>query len=507
MVPGTTLAVLLAGAFTSPAAAADVDLLSAAHVELRGGPAELAGGPLAPAGDVNGDGRADVIVGAPSASANDKTQSGSAYVVFGRPSWAPMDLTAIGTGGFRIDGAAYDAAGTSVAAAGDVNGDGRDDVIVGAPGSNRNGRRDAGAAFVVFGKASTTGVRLSALGKLGFRIDGATAQDFTGSAVAGLGDVDGDGFDDVAAGSPGLDAPGRAQAGGVQVVLGSASTAPVDLAAPGSRASLLTGSAAGEWVGGALSSGDVDGDGAPDLIAGVSQASHHGRPQSGSAYVVYGAALGRPIDLAGLGADGLVIDGGEDHGWLGASVAGAGDVDGDGYGDVLAGAPKSAPGGRDFAGSAWLVRGGPAGGVVDLAVSPGRAIRFDGQRGGRTNGGDELGTDVSAAGDVDGDGLADVMIGAPWYEVPGRWAAGAAYLVRGGTPFGSTVAVNDAPAGVTRFLGAAAGDRTGGAVSAAGDLDGDGERDLLIGAPFADRDGRTDAGIVHMIAGRDLLTP
>jgi FG-GAP repeat len=376
-------------------------------------------------------------------------------------------------------------------------------VIVGAPGSNRNNRRDAGAAFVVFGRPSTTAVRLSALGKQGFRIDGARALDFNGSAVAGVGDVDGDGLADVATGATGTDVSGRDQAGSVSVVLGSASTAPVDLAAPGPRATLITGSAGFEWAGGALSAGDVDGDGRPDLVIGASHAGHHGRPSAGAAYVVFDSALGGPVDLADLGARGLTIDGPRNGDWLGASVAAAGDVDGDGFGDVLVGAPKADPGGRLFAGSAWLVHGGPNGGTIDLAASPQLAVRFDGQRGGDTAGGDELGTSVSAAGDVDGDGLADVLIGAPWSEVPGRWAAGAAFLVQGGVAFGSVLGVGDGDPRVTRFLGAQAGDRTG-TVGAAGDLDGDGAADLLVGAPFADRSGRPDAGVVHLIGGASL---
>jgi hypothetical protein len=494
----TALAIVVAAPAVATAKP-DVDLLAAGHPQFLGEAATLAGEALAPAGDVNGDGRDDVVVGARYTSANDRPRSGSAYVVFGRPGLDAIDLAALGTSGFRIDGAAYDEAGTSVAGAGDVNGDGRDDVIVGAPGSNRNSRRDAGAAFVVFGKASSGAVRLSALGKQGFRIDGARAMDFNGSSVTGLGDVNGDGLADVATGATGIDTAGRDQAGGAHVVLGSASTAPVDLAAPGTRATQITGSAPAEWAGGALSSADVDGDGIRDLIIGANSAGHRGRSSSGTAYVVFGSALGGSIDLAALGARGLTIDGPSAGDWLGASVAGAGDVDGDGFEDVLAGAPKADPGGRLFAGSAWLIRGGPDGGALDLAASPERAVRFDGQRGGSVNGGDELGTHVSAAGDVDGDGLDDVLLGAPWFEVPGRWAAGAAYLVQGGVPFGSVLAVNDGDPRVTRFLGAQAHDRTG-TVSAAGDLDGDGATDVLVGAPFAARDGRADAGVVYRLA-------
>ena len=162
---------------------------------------ELSGRSVAGAGDVNGDGFADLIVGAYLADPNG-TNSGASYVVFGTASGfsSSLDVSALdGANGFRIDGAAAsDFSGISVAGAGDVNDDGFADLIVGAYLADPNGT-NSGASYVVFGTASgfSSSLDVSALdGANGFRIDGAAAVDESGFSVAGAGDVNGDGFAD-----------------------------------------------------------------------------------------------------------------------------------------------------------------------------------------------------------------------------------------------------------------------------------------------------------------------
>src|SRR5215212_9471303 len=176
------------------------------------------------AGDVNGDGLADLIVGASPAD-NNGTDSGSAWVVFGKASPDPVDLAALGNGGFRIDGAAAgDELGKAVAGAGDVNGDSRADVVVGAFGT---GATDKGAAYVIFGKTDASTVSAAALGNAGYAIAGPANNAGVGDSVAGGRDINGDGASDVVVG-----ASGSSQA---WVVFGKSSSSTVDLNALGTQ--------------------------------------------------------------------------------------------------------------------------------------------------------------------------------------------------------------------------------------------------------------------------------
>ena len=225
----------------APVASADgpIDLLTAANVRIDGPlPSDLAGVSVAAAGDPNNDGIDDVIVGASNADINGSS-SGSAYVVYGQATPATVNLASLGNGGFRIDGPlADDLAGTSVAAAGDPNGDGIDDVIVGAGGADNNGRSNSGSAYVVYGQSAADPADLN-LGTLtttntgrGLRIDGQAVDDGAGgnvSSVAAAGDINGDGTDDVIVGARRADNNSRLDSGSAYIVYGQSTADPADL--------------------------------------------------------------------------------------------------------------------------------------------------------------------------------------------------------------------------------------------------------------------------------------
>ena len=155
-----------------------------------------------------------MIVGFPFYDAGQREDSGAAFVVFGKATPAPVDLASLGNRGFRIDGArAGDLAGASVAALGDVNFDGRADLLVGAEQADNNGRKDSGSAYVVYGKKDTRAVDLRALRSAGARIDGEVADDLAGWSVAPAGDVNGDKRPDVLVGAHASDGNGRHQSG------------------------------------------------------------------------------------------------------------------------------------------------------------------------------------------------------------------------------------------------------------------------------------------------------
>ena len=395
------------------ASATTVDLaeLGQRGFRIDGAADDEAGDSVARAGDVNGDGRSDVVVGASGAD--------SAYVVFGKADTQSVDLASLGSGGFRIGG---DGAGASVAGAGDVNGDGRRDVLVGAPFADKNERRDSGSAYVVFGKADTQSVDLASLGSGGLRIDGAAAGDGAGASVAGAGDVNGDGRSDVLVGAWLADNHGRRGSGSAYVVFGRANTKSVDLASLGSGGFRIDGAIDGDHVGEtAAGVGDVNGDGRPDVLV-----SANGRRDPGSAaYVVFGKADRRSVDLFSLGQRGFLIGGVVVNGGV-VAVAGAGDVNTDGRPDVLVGAWLADNHGRRNSGSAYVLFGKVYRRGVYLPLLGGDGFRIDGAAAYNY-----AGSSVAGAGDVNGDGRADVLVGAPYGDNNGRGNSGSAYLVFG----------------------------------------------------------------------------
>ena len=281
-------------------------------------PGDRSGFSLAGAGDVNGDGFADVIVGARGADPNG-VATGSSYVVFGGASGfgAAISLSSLdGSNGFRLDGAAFgDTSGISVASAGDVNGDGFSDLIVGAPGTGPYGT-NSGSSYVVFGKGPSSGsfaatLNLSTLdGSNGFRLDGAPDEE-SGYSVASAGDVNGDGFSDVIVGAPGGGFYGTGS-GSSSVVFGKGSKFPGQFNLSrlnGANGFRLDGVAGVIQTGLSVSgAGDVNGDGFADVIVATKYAQPHGT-HSGSSYVVFGRTPDGPRTRAGSAA-GQYISGG-----------------------------------------------------------------------------------------------------------------------------------------------------------------------------------------------------
>lgn len=240
-------------------------------------------------GDVNGDGRPDMVVGSPGYGGG-ALPIGSAHVVFGKTTTGTVDLTTVATSGlgYEFRGDTGDQAGISVSSAGDVDGDGRPDVLVGAFTGTAGGRSQSGRTYVVYGKPTASRLDAGSLGDAGYVINGAVAGDHAGSAVAGLGDVSGDGVPDAVIGAPDADPAGRSAAGVVYVVFGQrGSQAPIDLASLGTAGYVVRGATAGDQAGYAVAgAGDFDGDGIAEVALTASGASPNGRTGAGQHYVI-----------------------------------------------------------------------------------------------------------------------------------------------------------------------------------------------------------------------------
>ncbi|MCF2873045.1 FG-GAP-like repeat-containing protein, partial [Octadecabacter sp. G9-8] len=392
--------------------------------------------------------------------------------------------------GFVINGVSEDdVSGFSVSGAGDVNGDGLDDVIVGATRDDPNGE-DSGASFVVFGKSDGTAVDLSDIenGLGGFVINGVAKDDFSGWLVSGAGDVNGDGLDDLIVGAYGDD-PNGGGSGASFVVFGKSDGTAVELSdiENGSGGFVINGVAEGDGSGWSVSgAGDVNGDGLDDLIVGARGDDPNG-DASGASFVVFGKSDGTAVELSDIesGIGGFVINGVAEDDSSGISVSGAGDVNGDGLDDLIVGARGDDPNG-DASGASFVVFGKSDGAVVELSD-------IESGLGGFVINGvatyDQSGVSVSGAGDVNGDGLDDLIVGALGDDPNGDYS-GASFVVFGKSD-GTAVELSGIESGIGGFVinGVAEGDRSGWSVSGAGDVNGDGLDDLIVGAYCDDPNG------------------
>lgn len=323
------------------------------------------------AGDFNGDGKADIILGARQASPGGRTWAGSAYVIFGKANgWgASFNLTTLnGVNGFKIEGvSASDYLGHSVSTAGDLNGDGNDDLVLGAYNATSSGFKGAGTAYVIFGKAGnwTGSFSLSSLNGInGFTIGGLAIDDHLGYSVSTAGDLNGDSKAELILGAFWADPGARSQAGVAYVIFGQANgwTASYNLASlNGANGFRIEGLKTVDSLGCSVSTaGDLNGDNKADLVIGACEAYPFGRTSAGAAYVIFGKATawGSNFNLASLnGANGFKIEGPTAYGWLGASVSTAGDFNGDGVDDLVLGAYENNSGSSNATGTVYVVFG------------------------------------------------------------------------------------------------------------------------------------------------------
>ena len=351
-------------------------------------PGDTFGGAIAGVGDQNGDGMADLIVGAYQSDVGG-LDAGRAYVFHGG---RKIDVKAHAAFGAQ---AAGDLFGVSVACAGDVNKDGFPDIVVGAHENDAAGA-NAGRAYIYFGGPAGDN-------KPDVTLTGEAAGDAFGYSVAGAGDVNGDGYADVIVGA--YENSTRADGAGRAYVYygGSRMDATPDL--------VFSGQAGGDYFGISVAgAGDVNRDGYADVVVGAYECDIGGT-DAGRAYVFYGGP--RSDDRANL-----IFTGASAGDSFGFSVAGAGDMNRDGYADVIVGAYHNDAGGSD-AGRAYVFFGGAKPDDRPDLILTGEAA------------GDAFGYSVAGLGDANGDGFSDVIVGAYGNDAGGS-AAGRAYIYFGG---------------------------------------------------------------------------
>jgi len=482
---------------------------------LIGGRAVFYGGQLGDgaaaiiAGDFNGDGASDIVFGAPLADGpGDARPEGGEVYFFPGPFHAGDERdVARGEQRLTIYGAdAGDLLGRSMAA-GDVNGDAVDDIVLGAPAGDgpAEDRQDAGEVRVVFGSAAL-GVGVDELDLARDDADaaiyGADDNDRAGYAVLAE-DVSGDGTDDVIIGALWADGPaeGRPEGGEVYVVFGSMALAGGRDMKSQAPDVVVYGAAAGDWLGEEVSAGDINGDGRQGLVLPATFATglRDETAAAGQTYVIL-APPGPQIDVAGVQQYLTVygIDAGDQFG----HSLGTGDANGDGFADILLAAVSSSGSGNQarLAGEAALVLGrelaaGNDPPTVDLADGGAATVIYG------ASPGDRLGRSA-AAGDVNGDGIADLLVAAPGGdgEDASRNNAGEIYIILGSPSLPGVIELSRGGADAV-LLGQDIDDTLGSEVSGkpallVTDVDDDGRGDVLAGAPRGDGpDGaRTDAG-------------
>ena len=431
---------------------------------------DYAGRMVADAGDVDGDGLDDVLVGAPY---NGSSRQGAAYLFLAKNlgSESTLDLR---DADYKFEGIEVnDYAGMSMSSAGDVDGDGLADILIGT--------YDAGA-FLVLGKSLGSENTLS-LADADFRFEGEESIDRPGFKLDGAGDVDGDGLGDVLISSPG-NGEGGSGAGAVYLVLGASLSTPGAFSLADADYKFMGEVELGNAGWSVAFAGDVDGDSLSDVLVGSNT-------EIGTVHLFLSSSLPSGGTLPLSSADYLFeSEFAADR--LGWSVDAAGDMDGDGLGDLVFGAYSNDEL-IDGGGAIYVVLGGSLGGVSTIGMADADYKFLGKQKWIYT------GHSVAGAGDLDSDGLDDLLIGVP-EDHGGGEDSGAVHVLLGSVlTQASSNLLQDVSA---KLVGESSSARLGIAVCSAGDVDGDGVPDVLMGA-YGEDEGGDYAGAGYLIFGGD----
>jgi hypothetical protein len=454
----------------------NMDLKDAAFASFLGErPNSRSGTSVAGLGDVNGDGIDDIIIGA-----SDDNEwgmlSGQAYLFLGGPFGLKRGLS-LSEADASFYGNQDGLAGFSVAGAGDVNNDGLNDILIGSY-NDPDGALQAGKAYLIFGKR--TGWEMdTSLSSASASFMGTMPHMQCGFSVAGAGDVNKDGFDDILIGS---------KLGRVYLFFGKASGWTQNRQLPTADVS-FTEEGPVEGIGDSVAgAGDVNGDGYEDILLGA-PLNDENAPDSGQTYLILGRSGPWLPDVLLTNADASFL-GESENDRSGISIAGGGDVDGDGYDDIVIGADGHSQVAM-HGGKSYIIFGRSSGWSMDTRLS-GPVVSFMGD-----DEGDQIGNPLSSAGDLNMDGLDDILISSPFNGENGV-QSGKVHLIFGRrTGWGVNVSISKANAS---FMGETGGDNAGSSLAAAGDVDGDGLNEIVLGAKHRS-EGENLAGKTYLVKG------
>ncbi|MGL5064360.1 MAG: VWD domain-containing protein, partial [Microcoleus sp.] len=453
-------------------------------------------------GDINGDKIDDIIVGSFGADPNNVNAAGKSQVIFGdRKFPASVNLSQLnGQNGFTLNGTDTEGfSGRSVSDAGDINGDGIKDFIIGAFAAPVGGQNNVGKTYIVFGtnKGFPANFNLANLnGNNGFAVTGTNTFDYAGLFATGISDINGDRIDDILISAPG---PLGGTPGKSYVIYGRTTgfSPNINLAQINGNSGFVINGIDGNSSGTA-SSGDINGDGIPDLVIGADGGTTSGGVNAGKTYVIFGqqGAFFGSVNVPELnGTTGFVIAGLGTEERSGISLTATGDLNGDGYKDLVIGAPDASAGDRINAGKTYIVFGKAS--AFPAIVNP---AELNGSNGLTIYGFDvegSAGNAVSYAGDLNKDGFDDLLIGTPGANSDSKNNAGKTFVVFGKKEFPANFSLAETNGKNALVLNGGEADAlVGNAVSGAGDINGDGIDDLVVGAPgtlFQDYPGKSYA--------------
>jgi len=440
------------------------EITNADYVIQSGTTGEYSGYKVANAGDLDGDGKDDLIIGAPH---NNKSgeNAGAVYVVLGKNIFS-SNINLANADWILTGEKAGDYLGAAVAGAGDVNGDGKDDILIGAYGNDDNGV-DSGKTYLIYGETLTSLPETCSITSADCSFTGENAGDYCGYAVAGAGDVNSDGKADILIGAY------RNDAGKTYLVMGDkiAYRSSISLSFIASYGYVLTGENIGDQSGFSVASaGDVNKDGRSDILIGAVGCTTGGHVV-GKAYLVLSTSLKTEYSMNLSAADYSFV-GESDNSYTGFSLA-AGDIDADGTQDIVVGAPYDSSNGY-YAGKVYIVYG------KDIATfSESNSLSNAGCNLTGENAYDNVGYSLSM-GDVDSDKKSDILIGTIGSSY-GSNPNGKAYLTMGRT-LKLLSGTNDLSISDYLLTGKEAVNNGGLSVSIDGDFNGDGYNDVLIGS-------------------------